>query len=302
MSFLKEKKNHTVPPHYLISSIFSSFLFLFSFFISDISSDLTRASSHRIKISISTNRKRLQHTAPLVCCRLSRVPLDETFWRAQVGIVTTVLSRSAEAFETLKRSVSWCFLVLLTSDVFAKHGAGLLTVAPPVPKLCCVFLRNFPPPTDDVHAVQLHVTWWDCAYLNVFAASFCCACAAAEWANEHWVKCRPSCVLAGTGGVPLRSHFRTHWILCTVLWSSVIYSVFVTIQRLTAPQSCQRYSVLIRRLLFISHCRLRWHTVNVGFLLTSCSDEGDETPKMTSEGFELVFFFSSFSLFLCPHI
>lgn len=130
----------------------------------------------------------------------------------------------------------------------------------PGPKVCGVFLRIFSPPTDDVHAVQSHVTWWDCAYLNVFAASFCCACAAAEWANEHWVKCRPSCVLTGTGGVPLRSHFRTHQVLCTVLWSSVICSVFVTIQRLIVPQSCQLYSVLIRRLLFISHCRLRWHS------------------------------------------
>lgn len=47
--------------------------------------------------------------------------------------------------------------------------------------------------------------------------------------------------------------------------------------------------------MFISHCRLRWHTV--GFLLTSSQEEGYETPKMTSEGYKLVFSFL-FPLFL----
>lgn len=148
-------------------------------------------------------------------------------------IVTTVYSRSAKAFETLKRRVLWCSLVLFTSEVFAKKKPTELVFSQSqsLRRLCPCFSS----PTDDVHAVQLHVTWWDCAYLNVFAASFLLIFAAAEWANEHWVKCRPSCVLTGTGGVPQRSHFRTHWVLCTVLWSSVIYSVFVTKQRLIAP-------------------------------------------------------------------
>lgn len=59
-------------------------------------------------------------------------------------IVTTVYSRSAKAFETLKRRVLWCSLVLFTSEVFAKkkqrswssHG----------PKVCGVFVDGFPLP------------------------------------------------------------------------------------------------------------------------------------------------------------
>lgn len=146
-------------------------------------------------------------------------------------IVTTVYSRSAKAFETLKRRVLWCSLVLFTSEVFAKKTKTELVFSQSqsLRRLC----RCFSSPTDDVHAVQLHdeiVHTWMCLPLH-----FCCVRAAAEWANEHLVKCRPSCVLTGTGGVPQRSHFRTHWVLCTVLWSSVIYSVFVTKQRLIAP-------------------------------------------------------------------
>lgn len=131
--------------------------------------------------------------------------------------------------------------------------------SPPTLKSAASLSVFLSPPTGHVHAVQLHneiVHTWMCLLLRL--------------ANEHWVKCRPSCVLTGTGGVPLRSHFRTHGVLGTFRWSSVIYSVFVTIPGLTDPYGCQLHSVLIRRLLFISHCRLRWSTVIVGFLLTSC--------------------------------
>lgn len=124
-----------MPPHDLISSIFSSSLFLYPFFWSDKSIKLQFCTDFdqpkKKKKKNPNNRTRLQHTAPLVCSWLSWVPLDETFWRVQVRIVTTVFSGSAEAFEALKRRVSPCFLVLLTSDVFAKkNGAGLLTLAP----------------------------------------------------------------------------------------------------------------------------------------------------------------------------
>lgn len=106
-----------MPPHDLISSIFSSSLFLYPFSWSDkrikLQSDFDQPTEKK------KNRTMLQHTAPPVCSWLSWVPLDETFWRVQVRIVTTVFSGSAEAFEALKRRVLRC-LVLLTSDVFAK--------------------------------------------------------------------------------------------------------------------------------------------------------------------------------------
>lgn len=59
-------------------------------------------------------------------------------------IVKTVYSRSANSFETLKRRVLWCFLVLFTSDVFAKkkYGAGLLTVPKSAASLSMFFLSH----------------------------------------------------------------------------------------------------------------------------------------------------------------
>lgn len=114
----------------------------------------------------------LQHTAPMFCSFLSLVPLDETFWPLQVRIVKIVHSRSAKAFETLKRRALWCFLVLFTSDGFAKKQRQktelVFSQSQSLRRLC----RCFSSTTDDIHFVQLHVTWWDCAYLNVFAASF----------------------------------------------------------------------------------------------------------------------------------
>lgn len=127
-------------------------------------------------------------------------------------VYKTVYWRSAKALEARKQRCLWCFLVVFLPLKFCQNGAGLLTVTPIqfwAQSLWCL-CQLFSSLADDVWALQLHVTWWDCAYLNVFATSFCCACTAAEWANEHRVKCRPSCVLTGTGGVPQRSHFRTH--------------------------------------------------------------------------------------------
>lgn len=225
-----------MPPHYLISSIFSSFLSLYLFFrfwhFFLFSLILVRASSH----SLHWLRKNKKKTAATHC--------------------TVVL------FLTLLGAIRWNILTctessrlyILDRPRLLKHWSeeccgALWSYLPPrslpkkkqrswsshSPKVCGVFVDVFPLPLTMymLYSYMLHdeiVHTWMCLPLH-----FCCVRAAAEWANEHWVKCRPSCVLTGTGGVPQRSHFRTHWVLCTVLWSSVIYSVFVTKQRLIAP-------------------------------------------------------------------